>query len=145
MVVASVKGAGASRTPEGLFSLHELVEQVRTVLGPTYPVAAWDREIPSETTIRYYRSLGLVDPPVEKRGRVALYSDRHLSQIVATKRLQAAGLLLDEIRRRLSTMKPADLAEMIVANPPYSVADPPAGSATFAMAASDLGKNLARR
>jgi len=130
---------------ERLFTLPELTEQVKSILGPAYPVSAWARELPSETTIRYYRSLGLVDPPAQKRGRVALYSDRHLSQIVATKRLQATGLLLDEIRRRLSGMKPAQLHDVIVANPPFSVVDPTAGSGSFVMAASELRKNLSRR
>lgn len=59
------------------------------------------RDVPDARTIRYYASLGLVDPPAEMRGRTALYSRRHLLQVVAVKRLQAAGKALVEVQQQL--------------------------------------------
>ncbi|GAA2048780.1 hypothetical protein GCM10009839_63100 [Catenulispora yoronensis] len=59
------------------------------------------REVPDVRTIRYYTSIGLLDRPAAMRGRTALYGRRHLAQLVAIKRLQAAGLTLTEVQERL--------------------------------------------
>ncbi|NUR27106.1 MAG: MerR family transcriptional regulator [Catenulispora sp.] len=59
------------------------------------------REVPDVRTIRYYTSIGLLDRPAAMRGRTALYGRRHLAQLVAIKRLQAEGLTLTEVQRRL--------------------------------------------
>jgi DNA-binding transcriptional MerR regulator len=59
------------------------------------------REVPDVRTIRYYTSIGLLDRPGAMRGRTALYGRRHLAQLVAIKRLQAAGLTLTEVQQRL--------------------------------------------
>src|SRR3954452_22260127 len=59
------------------------------------------REVPDVRTIRYYTSIGLLDRPAAMRGRTALYGRRHLAQLVAIKRLQAAGLTLTEVQQRL--------------------------------------------
>jgi DNA-binding transcriptional MerR regulator len=59
------------------------------------------RDRPDTRTIRYYGTLGLVDRPAEMSGRTALYSDRHLLQVVAVKALQARGASLAEVQRRL--------------------------------------------
>jgi DNA-binding transcriptional MerR regulator len=60
------------------------------------------RERPDVRTIRYYTSLGLVDPPLDHRGRVAHYGPRHLLQLVAIKLLQEGGLSLADVQRRLT-------------------------------------------
>jgi len=65
--------------------------------------------VPDERTIRYYTTLGLVDRPAQMRGRTALYTHRHLVQLVAIKRLQAKGLTLAEIQRQLVGASAADL------------------------------------
>lgn len=59
------------------------------------------RVVPDIRTIRWYTSIGLLDRPAAMRGRTALYGRRHLAQIVAVKRLQAAGLSLAEVQHRL--------------------------------------------
>jgi len=74
------------------------------------------REIPDPRTIRYYASLGLVDPPAEMRGRTALYTRKHLLQVVAVKRLQAAGRSLVEIQQQLLGLTEAALVP--IANVP---------------------------
>lgn len=57
---------------------------------------------PNPRTVRYYTTLGLLDRPAEMRGRTAYYGRRHLLQVVAIKRLQAAGLSLGDIQIRLA-------------------------------------------
>ena len=74
--------------------------------------------------LRYYTTLGLLDRPVEVRGRVAYYGRRHLLQVVAVKRLQAAGASLAEVQRRLAGASTADL-EAIAALPAATSDGPP--------------------
>src|SRR5438309_557465 len=60
------------------------------------------REVPDGRAIRWYTTIGLVDRPLGFRGRTALYGPRHLLQIVAVKRRQAAGLALADIQSELA-------------------------------------------
>ena len=97
-----------------LWTLGELSAQVALVLATGYPGQANGRvrELPDIRTIRYYTTLGLIDRPVQMRGRTALYSRRHLLQLVAIKRLQAKGLSLVEIQTRLAGQTDAALREL---------------------------------
>ena len=54
----------------------------------------------SVDTIRYYQSLGLLDPP-EREGRVAWYDAEHADRIREVRQLQAKGLTLAAIKRVL--------------------------------------------
>lgn len=60
------------------------------------------REVPNERLIRWYTTIGLLDPPLGRRGRVALYGRRHLLQLVAVKRRQAEGLSIADIQAELA-------------------------------------------
>jgi hypothetical protein len=60
------------------------------------------RDVPNERLIRWYGTVGLVDPPLSRRGRVARYGRRHLLQLVAVKRRQAEGKSLAEIQQELA-------------------------------------------
>jgi DNA-binding transcriptional MerR regulator len=60
------------------------------------------REVPGERLIRWYTTIGLIDPPLTRRGRVARYGRRHLLQLVAVKRLQANGLSIADIQAALA-------------------------------------------
>ncbi|WP_219601636.1 MerR family transcriptional regulator, partial [Nonomuraea indica] len=60
------------------------------------------REVPGERLIRWYTTIGLVDPPLSRRGRIARYGRRHLLQLVAVKRLQAAGRSIADIQAALA-------------------------------------------
>ncbi|WP_431909391.1 MerR family transcriptional regulator [Nonomuraea jabiensis] len=60
------------------------------------------RDVPGERLIRWYTTIGLVDPPLTRRGRIAQYGRRHLLQLVAVKRLQAAGHSIAEIQAALA-------------------------------------------
>src|SRR5690606_12237627 len=56
--------------------------------------------------------IGLLDRPVAMRGRTALYTRRHLAQVVAIKRMQSAGHSLADIQRMWSTLDDATLSRM---------------------------------
>jgi DNA-binding transcriptional MerR regulator len=60
------------------------------------------RDVPNERLVRWYVTVGLVDPPLSRRGRVARYGRRHLLQLVAVKRRQAEGWSLAEIQAELA-------------------------------------------
>jgi DNA-binding transcriptional MerR regulator len=68
------------------------------------------RDVPNERLIRWYATVGLVDPPLSRRGRVARYGPRHLLQLVAIKRRQAEGRSLAEIQAELAGATNASLA-----------------------------------
>jgi DNA-binding transcriptional MerR regulator len=60
------------------------------------------RDMPNERLVRWYVTVGLVDPPLSRRGRIARYGRRHLLQLVAVKRRQAEGRSLAEIQAELA-------------------------------------------
>lgn len=68
------------------------------------------RDVPNERLIRWYGTVGLVDPPLSRRGRVARYGRRHLLQLVAVKRRQAEGKSLAEIQVELAGVTDETLA-----------------------------------
>ena len=82
------------------------------------------RDVPDARTIRYYASLGLVDAPAEMRGRTAFYGRRHLLQVVAVKRLQAAGKALVEVQQQLVGL--TDAALEAIAKLPAGIEQPDA-------------------
>jgi DNA-binding transcriptional MerR regulator len=84
------------------------------------------RDVPNERLIRWYVTVGLVDPPLSRRGRVARYGPRHLLQLVAVKRRQAEGRSLAEIQAELAGATDASLAA--VARVPDAVLAAAAGA-----------------
>lgn len=70
------------------------------------------RAVPNTRSIRYYTTLGLLDRPADMRGRTALYTSRHLMQIVAIKRLQAEGKTLADIQASLGGIDDDELARI---------------------------------
>jgi DNA-binding transcriptional MerR regulator len=92
-----------TRSNAPLWTLDDLGAHVAIALAEDYDgqPSGRVRDVPDRRTIRYYTTLGLLDRPAEMRGRTALYSRRHLLQLVAIKRLQARGLSLAEIQERL--------------------------------------------
>ena len=116
---------------EAPWTLSELAEEVAAVLRG-YEAAANGqvRAVPDERSIRYYTTLGLLDRPAAMRGRTALYGKRHLAQVVAIKRMQAAGRSLADIAEVLPTIDDATLGRVSgVAVPRRSA--PPAARADF--------------
>ncbi|HYB46003.1 MAG TPA: hypothetical protein VED20_01415, partial [Streptosporangiaceae bacterium] len=87
---------------EGPWTIVELTERAAQTLAatpsaddgtPPRPARAngRTRDVPNERLVRWYVTVGLVDPPLSRRGRVARYGRRHLLQLVAVKRRQAEG------------------------------------------------------
>src|SRR5947208_15895168 len=101
-----------------LWTLEQLSDRVSDALAVDYDgqPSGRVREVPNGRTIRWYTTIGLVDRPAVMRGRTALYTKRHLLQLVAVKRLQAAGHPLAEIQRELLGRTDADRERL--AGPP---------------------------
>ena len=99
---------------DGVWTLGELSERVAGALAGGYPAQASGRvrDVPDARTIRWYTTTGLVDRPAGMRGRTALYGRRHMLQLLAIKRLQAAGQTLAEIQQRLIGASEGELAEL---------------------------------
>lgn len=94
------------------WTIDELGQQVSRALSRDYDGPPNDRitAVPQKRTIRYYTTLGILDRPIEMQGRTALYGPRHLLQLVAVKRLQAAGVSLADIQNRLSNLSDKEIA-----------------------------------
>jgi DNA-binding transcriptional MerR regulator len=96
------------------WTLDELAERVDAALAVDYagPSSGRVRAVPDRRAIRWYTTIGLIDRPVAYRGRTALYGPRHLFQLVAVKRLQAAGLSLVAIQQELAGATDSQLARV---------------------------------
>jgi DNA-binding transcriptional MerR regulator len=113
------------------------IEQLRAAVATALEGKGYDgppngrvRDVPDQRTIRYYTTLGLIDRASEMRGRTALYSARHLLQLVAIKKLQAKGQTLAEVQRTLAGQTDAALARLAgVSTDEWTAAAKPAKSA----------------
>ncbi|MEU8385521.1 MerR family transcriptional regulator [Streptosporangium sp. NPDC048865] len=84
------------------WTIGELVERASAALTPTAQLNGRVRDMPNERLVRWYSTIGLLDPPLARRGRVAVYGRRHLLQIVAVKRRQSDGRTIAEIQAELA-------------------------------------------
>ena len=82
------------------WTISELASQAAAALADL-EVNGRVQDVPNERLIRWYTTLGLLDPPL-RRGRTARYTARHLLQLVAVKRRQASGRSLAEIQAELT-------------------------------------------
>ncbi|QFZ24660.1 MerR family transcriptional regulator [Saccharothrix syringae] len=104
-----------------MWTIDQLPDRVAALLAEGYggQRSGRVRELPNGRAIRWYTTIGLVDRPAAHRGRTALYGWRHLLQVVAVKKLQAAGRTLAEIQGLVvgaSDARLAELAELEVGN-----------------------------
>jgi len=84
-------------------------------------------EAPDRRVIRWYATIGLLDPPLRTRGRTARYGPRHLTQLVAVKRRQAEGHSLAAIQAELAGATDVTL-HRVAGLPPTAVPSaPPVG------------------
>jgi DNA-binding transcriptional MerR regulator len=97
-----------------LWTIEQLPDQVAELLAENYEGQhnGRVRELPNGRTIRWYTTIGLVDRPLSMRGRTALYGRRHLLQLAAVKKLQAAGRTLAEIQELLVGATDGQLARL---------------------------------
>ncbi|WP_433474915.1 MerR family transcriptional regulator [Spirillospora sp. CA-142024] len=116
---------------DGTWTIGELAEHAAAALAAdgSAQVSGRVRDLPNERLIRWYTTIGLVDPPLGRRGRTALYGPRHLLQLVAVKRRQAEGRSIAEIQVELAAATDATLSE-IAALPAASSPAPRHGPAT---------------
>lgn len=98
------------------------------------------RDRPDVRTIRYYGTLGLIDPPAEMTGRTARYGGRHLLQVLAVKAVQARGDSLAYAQRTLVGASDEELRSAIGPGLPAALAAVPAP----ALAAAQEGKDARR-
>lgn len=91
------------------FSIEELSEQVNEWCSEhgVSPVSGQAGDSVSERSIRYYRTLGLVDAPGGGG-----YGEKHLLQVIALRLLQAQGMPLRRIRELLYGRSLAELREI---------------------------------
>jgi DNA-binding transcriptional MerR regulator len=91
--------------------IDELAERAAQALAASGTKAPSARVTPrpDPRMLRYYTTLGLLDRPLEVRGRTAYYGRRHLLQVVAIKRMQAAGASLADVQRQLAGASTAEL------------------------------------
>jgi DNA-binding transcriptional MerR regulator len=94
------------------FTLEELARAVQGWCEQyrVYPANGQASEELTERTIRYYRTLGLLDPPVGNYAKT--FSQKHRLQLVAIRFYQAQGLPLRKIRDALYGKSEEDLAEL---------------------------------
>jgi len=70
----------------------------------------------SPRTFRFHRTLGLISPPLPRRGKKAVFGEQHLDEVVAVHRLQNANWDLKRIRLAIDAAKedPRLLEELAV-------------------------------
>jgi hypothetical protein len=94
--------------PWGLRDLAALAGGILDASG-IIPINAAARARPTERTIRFYVARGLVSPP-DGRGTAAVYSYRHLLQILAIKLRQMEGATLESMVKEFAGLT-GDLIE----------------------------------
>ncbi len=92
-----------------LFSLEELSNRINAWCEEheVVPASGQAGEFVSERSIRYYRTLGLIDAPTGGG-----YTEKHLLQLTAIRLLQAQGLPLRRIRELLFGRSVQELTEV---------------------------------
>src|SRR5690349_20950219 len=83
------------------FTLEELARSVRvwSEQHNVFPANGQAAEDITERNIRYYRTIGLLDPPIGNY--VKTFSNKHRLQLIAIRIYQAQGLPLRKIRDEL--------------------------------------------
>src|SRR6187401_637520 len=95
--------------------LQAVTEQALAAALPDADLSGRVRAVPDARTIRYYTTIGLLDRATEMRGRTAYYGRQHVMQLVCIKRLQVAGMSLEQVQEKLAgatTRKLTDLAAL---------------------------------
>ena len=112
---------------EKLWPIGELTKRVSAALSVGYegPANGQISAVPNLRTIRYYTTLGILDRATVMKGRTALYSRKHLLQLVTIKRLQAEGLSLTQVQQRLSGMTERELESLAAIERPDEVGEEP--------------------
>ena len=73
-------------------------------------------DLPDERTLRYYMKEGLIDKPTSYKGRYAIFTYRHVLQILVIKYLQSNYLPLKKIFAVIRKSNDHDLERMLLEN-----------------------------
>jgi DNA-binding transcriptional MerR regulator len=94
------------------FTLEELARAVRDWCEEhkVFPANGQAAEEVTERNIRYYRTLGLLDPPIGNYPKT--FSNKHRLQLIAIRLYQAHGLPLRKIRDELYGQSLEDLSAL---------------------------------
>lgn len=108
-----MKDFSATRGQE--YTLNQFVEAIRGEIESGAPAMQDGRvaEFPDARTIRYYQSIGVLDKPLGYDGRIAIYGQRHLVQVLAIKALQSQGYSLAQIQRALLSTTSSELETLV--------------------------------
>jgi hypothetical protein len=109
----SHSGLKISPQPSSFASLQDLAEAVNdwcTERGFT-PVSGQAAENLSQRSLRYYRTLGLLDGP--QAGEGTAYGERHFLQLASIRALQSRGMPLRRIQELLYGRDNANLRELL--------------------------------
>src|SRR5512141_1460386 len=101
-------------------------------------------EVPTERTIRYYVSAGLIDRPLRYEGTRALYGFRHFLQALSIKALQARYFPLRKVRSVISDRNAVELEAVLLRmeGEPRAEAEATAGEEEGMSGAAGGGVNL---
>lgn len=106
-----------SKNYENNLSIEELSEEVEKLLKEHGLLNNQnDRRIntiPDPRTIRYYTTLGLLEPP-NTINRQAKYNQKHIIQLAAIKALQAESLTLAEIQQRFFGKRIEEIEQILL-------------------------------
>lgn len=96
------------------FTLHKLIEASQLKLEALSHKQSDSRikSIPDIRTLRYYQSLGLVSKPARYEGREAIYTSRHLEQLILVKILQMQGYSLSQVQKRMACVPPEKISSL---------------------------------
>lgn len=134
--LATLREYGAL-APWGLSDLSALAGAILDASG-VVPINAAARAHPSERTIRFYVTRGLVNSP-DGRGTAAIYTYRHLLQVLAIKLRQMEGATLETITSEMQQMT-GDMIERRVAQTLGPSLPAPAGLALLQSPGTGRGR-----
>ncbi len=97
-------------------SLRELITNLAGILPDFVPAQQkyGVSTYPDERTIRFYMNRGLIDRPGKYRGASAVFSYRHMLQILSIKYLQSEYLPLKKIKAMLSGLSDKEMEDILL-------------------------------
>ncbi|PKN67899.1 MAG: hypothetical protein CVU57_01410 [Deltaproteobacteria bacterium HGW-Deltaproteobacteria-15] len=99
----------------------------------------------NERTVRFYIGRGLIDKPIGREGRKAIFSYKHVLQLLTVKFLQSNYIPLKKIADIMAGFKSADLLSLLLGERPLPLALPGLVWNPDSPAASELGHGRRKR
>lgn len=98
------------------FGLHELVEQAAILIQLFVPKQEKYKvtDYPDPRTVRFYLTRGLMDKPSRYDGQKAIFSSKHLLQLIVIKYYQSQHLSIKQISEIINGLSYDDLINIIL-------------------------------